>query len=424
MAYKGFVVEIKGLRKHENADRLQIATVFGSDVVVGLNVQKGDISAYFPTDGQLSYDFALHAGLLAKDIEGNKLEGYLDPKKRNIKAIRLRGERSDGILVPLETVESFTKTKLNVGDTIDTVGGKLVCQKYIPQTKSKEGTPKSTNKKLSKKAEFPLFKEHADTQQFMYNTEKFKLGDRVVMSLKLHGTSARTTYTKKVKKLNFFHKLFKVTPLNDFLTVSGTRRVILDSFDGGFYGSNGFRKQYHDYFDGKLEKGETVFGEIVGFLPDGKSIMPTVDNKKMKDKDFIKTYGDFTTFSYGCEPMQSEFYVYRMNMTNEDGYVVEYPTDLIKLRCEQMGVKMVPVLEDFILESEEQLMELVEKHTEGVDPIGKTHIREGVILRIENRDKFEAYKNKSFTFKILEGIIKEDALEADMEEAQELEGAE
>ena len=36
-------------------------------------------------------------------------------------------------------------------------------------------------------------------------------------------------------------------------------------------------------------------------------------------KSFIKQYGNETTFSYGCEPGQSDMYVYRMTMTNEDG---------------------------------------------------------------------------------------------------------
>ena len=33
MGYSGFVVKIKEIRKHENADRLNIVNVFGNDVV-------------------------------------------------------------------------------------------------------------------------------------------------------------------------------------------------------------------------------------------------------------------------------------------------------------------------------------------------------------------------------------------------------
>lgn len=45
---------------------------------------------------------------------------------------------------------------------------------------------------------------------------------------------------------------------------------------------------------------------------------------------------------------------------------------------------------------------------------------EGVVVRIDNREKFIAYKYKNFSFKILEGIIKDNADASDMEEAGEL----
>ena len=41
--------------------------------------------------------------------------GYLDPVKRNIRAIKLRGVKSDGFIMPLSSLESFgdiTKLKM------------------------------------------------------------------------------------------------------------------------------------------------------------------------------------------------------------------------------------------------------------------------------------------------------------------------
>jgi hypothetical protein len=52
--------------------------------------------------------------------------------------------------------------------------------------------------------------------------------------------------------------------------------------------------------------------------------------------------------------------------------------------------------------------------------VGKTHVREGVVVRILNRPKFTAYKHKNFSFKVLEGIAKVDADAPDMEEAQDV----
>jgi hypothetical protein len=174
----------------------------------------------------------------------------------------------------------------------------------------------------------------------------------------------------------------------------------------------------------------------------------------MNDKEFIKQYGEETVFSYDCDPNpknlmiadpnadeivgikiplapQSDIYVYRMTMTNEDGFVVEYTPDFMRYRCEQMGVKTVPVLwkgtipehpgsaEDPTITAGEWIKNVAEQFYDGPDPIGKTHVREGVVVRVINRPKFCAYKHKNFAFKVLEGLIKDTAEAPDMEEAQD-----
>ena len=123
-------------------------------------------------------------------------------------------------------------------------------------------------------------------------------------------------------------------------------------------------------------------------------------------------------------------YVYRMTMVNEDGQEVEYTPEFMRYRCEQMGVKTVPVLwkgiipenpaskTDDTIDHGEWVKNVAECFYEGPDPVGKTHIREGVVVRIVNRPKFTAYKHKNFEFKVLENIIKVDADAPDMEEAE------
>ena len=68
----------------------------------------------------------------------------------------------------------------------------------------------------------------------------------------------------------------------------------------------------------------------------------------------------------------------------------------------------------------EYIKDIAEQYYDGEDPIGKTHIREGVVVRIINRPKFSAFKDKNFSFKLLEGIAKVNADAPDMEEAQEI----
>lgn len=418
MAYSGFITTLKDVRKHTNADRLQVATVFGDDVVVSLDYKVGDMVIYFPTDGQLGEEYVKENKLSRED------GGYLDPKKRNVTTIKLRGEKSDGLIMPIESLKKFTNiVDLKDGDKIDVLNGVVICEKYIPFKPQSKQMP-NQKEKVKKENIYPLFEQHIDTPQLAYDLGKFKVGDECVISLKMHGTSQRTTHTVANKKKTFIEKLLGkigINIANKWELATGTRRVNLQGFDGGFYGDNLFRKQWHDLFEGKLQKGETIFYECVGYTDSGALIMPECDNKKTKDKEFIKQYGEKTQFTYGCGYGQSDIYAYRMTMTNEDGFVVEYPTWLVNLRCEQMGVKVCPELERFTFTTKEDLLERVNKHTDGADPIGKTHLREGVIVRIEGREKFTALKNKSFSFKCLEGIIKEADI-LDMEEVESLNG--
>jgi hypothetical protein len=456
MAYCGYVTQLKNVRPHPNADKLALADCFGNTVCVGLDAKEGDIVAYFPTDGQLSAEYCEKNNLVRKkDENGNNIGGYLDPEKRNIKAIKLRGEKSDGLVMPLSSFyyTGIEPDELTIGATITMLNGHEICQKYIPRRQDRSRASRDGNRIRKKKVPVsPLFTEHADTEQLAYNLNAFRSNDEIEITLKMHGTSQRTAHLPVLTgyKRTFWDKLLRRqgTPIYDWGYISGTRRVVLDSYDGGFYGSNEFREQHSKMFEGKLWKGESVYYEVVGFTHTGAPIMASADNKKINDKEFAKQYGKETVFSYGCVPFhkeyvtedshaetgpQSDIYVYRMTMTNEDGNVVEYTPDFMRYRCEQMGVKCVPVLWKGIIPENpgssydptitpgEWIKNVAERFYDGPDPIGKTHVREGVVVRILNRPKFSAYKHKNFYFKVLEGICKDEAVAPDMEEADGLE---
>ena len=431
--YCGYITTINHLRKHSNADRLQCTTVFGNNVILDLSYQEGQRVVFFPTDGQLSAEFANENNLVRKKDENvNNIGGYLNPEKRNITALKLRGEKSEGLVLPIEVLSKYTNVdKLKDGDQITILNGHEICKKYIPNSKKRGGHGSSSgnisrNKKEEKeKVSYPFFVEHIDTAQLAYNQKAFKEGDICYITLKMHGTSARTANTIQVTKKKapkLLKTLFgmKDKEIIEYQPVSGTRRTTLRDYEGGWHGSDVFRKKYHDLFKDKLPKGMEVFYEIVGWVNESTTIMGKCSNKLVKDKEFSNQYGKETVFSYGCQTGQSDCYVYRMTMTNPDGYSVELPWEQVQAECERMGVKCVPTFERFLFTTWEDLMARVEKYYDGVDPVGKTHIREGVVVRIDNRSKFTAYKHKNFYFKVLEGIIKDTAEEPDMEEAEEL----
>ena len=430
--YCAYVTTIRELRKHNNADRLQCATIFGNNVIVDLSYVEGQRVVYFPVDGQLGEEFARENNLVRiKDENGNNSGGYLDPSKRNITALKLRGEQSDGLVLPIEVLAKYTDvSKLTDGEQITILNGYEICRKYIPRTNAPRrqyNTSKTRNSKNdnAEKVAYPFFVEHIDTAQLAYNEHAFKPGDTCYITLKMHGTSARTmnaveVTTKPTPKI--LKKLFRIPDktTRQYKTVSGTRRCTLRDYEGGWYGSNAFRQKYHDMFKSRLPKGAEIFYEIVGWVDTDRTIMGRCQNKLIKDKEFTKQYGDVTTFSYGCEVGENDCYVYRMTLTNEDGFTVEVPWEQVLIECEKMGVKCVPTFEKFTYTTWEDLMSRVEKYYDGADPIGQSHIREGVVVRIDNRPSFTAYKHKNFNFKCLEGIIKDTSDAPDMEEAEEL----
>ena len=110
--YCAYVTRIHNLRKHTNADRLLCGECFGNTVIVDLGTDPDQLGVYFPTDGKLGLEFAQKNDLLRrKDENGAPAGGYLDPEKRNIKALKLRGEKSDGLFLPLSCLASFTDIK-------------------------------------------------------------------------------------------------------------------------------------------------------------------------------------------------------------------------------------------------------------------------------------------------------------------------
>lgn len=413
--YCGYIVMLQKLRKHSNADRLQCVDVFGNNIIVDMSYYEGQKAVFFPVDGRLSDEYAEANNLIRKkDKNGNNIGGYLEPGKNNIRALKLRGEKSEGLVMPIETLSSYTNiNELKFGDKITTLNGHLICEKYIPKRNHRTINRSNNSKNKSKKTEYPIFTEHVDTEQLMYNKGAFKEGDKCTITLKMHGTSARESNSIRCEQIrqNFIEKLFHKKPKEkrEWTCVSGTRRTILDDYEGGYYGSNEFRKPWHEFFEGKLEKGETVYGEIVGYANETTPIMGSCSTSKLQDKEAKKLYGKEMVFSYGCNPGETKFYIYRITLTNEDGYTVEYPDWLMRLRAAQMGIECVPSFETFTFTTWEDLMEKVEKYYDGADPIGKTHIREGVVVRIENRPKFTAYKHKNFTFKLVSGIISDSA---------------
>jgi len=432
MSYFAIITKVKGIHKHPNADRLNIGICFGNQVVIGKDVTENDLGIYFPTDGQLSQEYCDANKLLPyqDEVTGQLVRGYFDEKRR-VRTQKFRGEKSDGFWMPIESL-AFTKFKLSElkeADQIVALNGINICNKYISSKTRSVGNAKNAKKKVRKS--FAMLHEHSDTEQLAYNIDKIKKDSILYFTEKVHGTSGRTGYIKVIERIPKWkervNKVFTIfSDKERWEYVTGTRRVILDDFNdpakAGFYQTHDFRKIYHDKFVNMLKKGETIYYEIVGWADSNKSIMGIVDNTKLKDKEFLKRYGDKTIFKYGCKQGESDIWVYRITMSNEDGDEVDYSWNMVKIRCQELGLKHVPEIHNAIIYDGviENLKDLCEELCDGSSTIDPAHIREGVVVRVDSYKHWLAYKHKSFNFKVLEGIIKDSDV-VDIEEAQDFE---
>jgi hypothetical protein len=426
--------------KHPNADRLQLGTVAGSTVVVGLETADGEMGIFFPEGLQLSPEYATANDCVRRKLEDGTYAGGFFESKRRVRAQKFRGVKSEGYWAPLSTLAfAGDLSALKPGDRVEELNGVAICNKYItPATQA----ARAKGFKESRR-ETVMFKAHFDTDQLKFNLYRLKPKLRNIVTLKMHGTSQRTGYVKDKAKLPWYKRLVNyvartaVFDTHEWKYLTGTRNVITDRQRNPYHDPS-FRDRAASVFAGKLHKGETVFYEIVGYEAPGVPIMGRHDSSHLKDKEIFKQFGDNFVYHYGCVDGECAVYVYRITMTNEDGVTYDLPWDVVKARCDELGAKTVPELPNMDLpdpagqwigcdlypwedvrDFQKAYMDALNLVVDGADPVGKDHPLEGICIRIEGEGKARAqvFKHKSFLFGLLEGYIKEREDYVDAEEA-------
>ena len=439
--YQAIITPLTNVRPHWNAEKLQLATVANSQVVVGLDNYEGQRGAFFPCDGRLSHEMLVANKLYRKHPETNEeMGGFFDVNGR-VRALKLRQEISDGYWTPLESLQwtgvNIDKLKDNTQFTI--LNKKEVCSKYIsPATmkalfdKTNNKTRESAKRKLKLKEQFSSFKEHFNTNHLAQNMHKAMTPNTIIyITEKVHGTSGRTGYIKSKNNLTWFQRLwnrvFKPFQEYSYRFVSGTRRTIIDpeleSF-GSLKHKEEYNKSYRNVIHQSftklpLRKGETFYYEIAGFRETGAAIM---SSHNVVDKKLIKKYGKKMPYKYGCEPNTWKVFIYRITIQTEDGYIIELPWTQVLRRCKELQLEPVITLATLFFETtlNNNLLQTCNDLKEGESSHDSDHIREGVCVRCENEDGTHVYKHKSFHFLEMEGNQKDSDTYVDTEELEDL----
>jgi hypothetical protein len=431
--YKATVVRLSTPEPHPNADRLAIFRVMGYQVILSNTYKGGELGLFFPDDGQVSEEYAKANDLIMyKDENGNRKGGMMDHKRR-VRAINLRGQKSYGLWLPIESLLPFVSSPNELpqeGAELNAIGGHVFCNKYYTDKTLKAMANREANKAKPKKN--PMFLEHIETGKFQRESDKIKPGMTITITEKVHGTSGRFGYVKRYSDYPWYHpaRWFGIKK-EEWVHLVGSRRVILgeEKEYKPFYGTDDFRHSSVKNLYGKLRKGETLYFELVGWVNNDTPIMPPVDPSILADKTYVEKYGKQMHYNYGVPRGQHKLIVYRITMTNEDGFSFDLTWPQVVERCGQLGVEVVKEIANSQNVNQyltgpgmektegEYLNDLVESLTDGDSLYDRTHMREGVVVRADYGEPTPIFlKNKSHAFLICEGHTKDREEYVDMEE--------
>ena len=388
--YLSKIVNITEFRPHSDPEvtRLKCCAIDGFNIITGIDSTPG-LYVYFPTMSCINGDFLSYANLYRhKELNKDSEQSGMFEDNGRVKAIKLRGEISEGFILPVTVLENYiisvtNKEVTNIKDDLefDSVfdEGKefWISKKYIivethrsyPRGgKVSKRVPKRLNKVIDTQFRF-----HYDTIIIRKCPTVLNPDAIIQLSYKIHGTSGISAYVLCRQSLNWKQKIAKWLTgeeFNKYDYLYSSRTVIKNKYyneevGSRFYDSNVW-KEADKIIRPCLSKGITAYYEIVGFLPTGKYIQKNYD--------------------YGCvSPKEGETYtpekhfkirIYRVTYTNVDGKVFEFTTHQVQQWCKSVG--LVPVEECYYGKARDLYPDLNEQD----------HWNENFINRLANDKNF------------------------------------
>lgn len=433
--YTCSVVEIKNLFPIEGADKIQKTIINGNDVVISKDIKLGDKMLYFVSGTRLNSDYCKYNNLLDKaefNIDTTK-KGFISYKQFRIKAIKLKGIISDGMLMPVDSLDAFhldLKKNIRVGDEFTDIDNYSLCEKYfVPVRNSNPGgkAPKQP-KRISRLVKNQFFL-HGDTDNLRKNIHKINPNDIIGIHYKKHGTSFIAGNILVKKNLKWYERLAKRLGLNIIDTqydiVYSSRKIVKNEYlntetGAGYYGEDIWGEVAKE-IGHLIPKNWTLYGEILGYTSSGAYIQQD--------------------FDYGCEQRKHKFYVYKISVVNSDGKLIYLTDKQIEEYCEKVGLlykdtfiyygEVLNLYNKLSYKYEEfrnkeytseiflQLLELEYNEKDCYMCINKVP-EEGIILRVEKAFEYEAYKLKSKRFLLKESELQEKEI-GNIEDEQNLE---
>ncbi|MCB1711177.1 MAG: hypothetical protein KDH96_01465 [Candidatus Riesia sp.] len=410
--YLAKVVDLKNIKKHPNADRLQTVDIDFNTVITGMDAKEGDTYVYFPIECKINKDFLSETNSFRdKELNSDKEQmGFFEENCR-VRAMRLRGEKSMGYIVPISVVFNWAYGKepsftYSVGDEFDTINGLLLLEKYVIK-KNEPRVKQGKKPKVSRLIEGQVHL-HVDTENLRKNADKIKPSDTISITYKTYGISWWVGNVLVKKNLSWLYRILDKLGLNidkvEYDHVYGSRRVVKNEALGDpkakdhFYGYDLWEDIKEEVRD-CIPKGYTLYGEMLGFDKNGAMIQ--------------------NGFDYGCKEGEHKLEVYRITHTTPDGLVTELSYPQIAQFCEKVGLtpsylfyygKASDWFEFAGLEEEVMRWDDINFSEVFVRALEKVYNEkdcfmcvnkvpeEGIVVRKESLFDCESYKLKSFNF--------------------------
>ncbi len=346
---------------HPNADRLDVCTVYGFEVVTQKGkYQVGDLAIYVPIDSIL--DSRLEAQLFPH--VKNETTGEMEPpkvklNKSRVRQIRLRKHVSQGMLIHPSELNGLE----GVYNPEDDLAEVLNITKYEPPVGNSSGNAPGTKKGRNKPNDNQHFRKYNGVNNIKWSPHRFA-DEEVVIQEKIHGSHARAmwapysanTVWKKIKRM------FGYTPKWEFCIGSNNVEVSNKKQYSGFYADDIYTAAMKKYDAiNKIKHGEAVHFEIYG---------PNIQ----------------ANYTYGAT--EHKLVMYDVRVLNDDGTQRWLNPEECEAYAKERGFDFVPVLYTgpFNLE---KLAEL----TSGPSVFAPSQkVREGVVVK--SRFKYDIDQNK------------------------------
>lgn len=401
------ITTLSNVRKHPNADRVKLATVLGTQVVVGLDANNGDEVVYFDSNLQLSHIYLSKNNLYAKEYmelnDNPTVIGYFG-KNGRVRARKFRGEISNGYAAPLESLANAVLIKYfdaKVGDEFTHINGIEICRKFIIPVSYKHKRKSSRKRKFTFGSLFKkkpvestdMFWRHWDTKKLMLGSHSIPNTGKIYVEEKVHGTSGRTGHVLFNRRRKWY-QIWKPKHTSFWKVVSGTRKR--DTTNGHMKVE---RKIVHEKLAPHIRKGEEVYYEIYGWELGGGAVQKGYPYgcKRYSNKEAFETF----TNSWD-KPLPFKVMLYRVTITTEDGYKYDLSREQVYRRAEELGLEKPIVLYEGLLlgfwERDVALQKII-NYAQGQSHLNEDTLLEGIVVWFENiAGNWSCLKHKSEEF--------------------------